>query len=96
MAPADPVARVRLGGLLASQGRLTEAVEHLEQAAQSTGRQDPQVLGVLSAALAQQGRLLPAAAAADEARQAALAQGQPELAEELARRAAMYRARAGF
>jgi protein O-mannosyl-transferase len=96
LAPDDAVARVRLGGLLASQGRLTEAIEHLEQAARITGRRDPQVLGVLAAALAQQERFLPAAAAADEARQAALAQGQPELADDLSRRAAMYRARAGY
>jgi predicted Zn-dependent protease len=94
LSPADPVARGRLGAVLAAQGRLEDAVVELRRAAAVSGGRDVQVLMVLASALAQAGHLAEASATAREAAGVAQAQGRTALADELARRAAAFEAMA--
>lgn len=89
--PNDAVATGRLGGVVAAQGRIDEAIGLFERAARLTGRRDAQVLMMLAAAQAEARRFGDAAATAGEALDVARAQGRAGLADELARRLAFYR-----
>jgi len=73
-----------------------EAVRLATQAAQLSTNRDPALLAVLDAAYAEAGRLADAIHLAQEARQAALAKGQTNLAEAAARRLEAYRAGRAF
>ncbi len=67
-----------------------EAVRLAEQAVRLTREQDARALDALAAAYAEAGRFTEAAASARRAQAAAAAQGQPELAEQIGQRLALY------
>jgi len=70
-----------------------EAAVLADRAVRATGGKDPAALDALAAALAETGRFAEAVSAAERARAAAQAQGNPGLAAEVDARLALYRAR---
>jgi protein O-mannosyl-transferase len=89
--PEDVEAHVRLGAVLLRAGKSEAAISEYERAAALTKDHDLLVLGVLEEAYAAAGRFQEAIKTAQQIEELATSLNQPGLAEQAARRIALYR-----
>jgi len=89
--PQDVEAHVRLGAVLLRENKIDAAISEYERAAALTNHRDLMVLGLLEQAYAAAGRFQEAIKTAREVEELATSLNQPDLAEQAARRIALYR-----